>query len=164
MESVILPVLFIGAIIFALFYGGKSLIKRRGIKVSNENTEKPKTISVESTSNDWRGLMLIAGIGLCLYAFFMDTSVAVPGGGFMGIDRVNNFGLMNDRMMYFIVGIVIVFSSIMVIVFGQKKDHKITVTQTDIVTQLKILNDLKEKGAITEEEYQELKKKLLNDN
>ena len=152
----ILGVLFVFAIIYMLF---EAKIRK---KMGDNSSKKTKSVLRENITKDWKGLLLIAGIGLCLYAFFMDTSVEVPGGGFMGIDRVNNIGLMNDRMMYFIVGIAIVFGSIMIIVLGQKNEHKKTVDQTEIIAQLNSLNALKEKGAISEEEYQELKNKLLN--
>ena len=47
--------------------------------------------------------------------------------------------------------------------YRNKNDKKIT-GKTDIIAQLNSLNDLKEKGAISEIEFQDLMKKLLNNN
>lgn len=48
-------------------------------------------------------VLLIAGIGLALFAFFIyDPSVA-PGDGF-GSDRINNLGLMQRQAMMFYAG------------------------------------------------------------
>lgn len=44
------------------------------------------------------GYLIIGGVLGAVYFFlFFDTSVAVPNGEILGIDRVNNLGLMSDR-------------------------------------------------------------------
>ena len=43
-------------------------------------------------------ILIIGGLVCGIYFLvFFDTSVAVPNGQVLGIDRVNNFGLMQDR-------------------------------------------------------------------
>ena len=42
--------------------------------------------------------LVVIGVGMIFFFMFMfDTSIAVPNGGLIGIDRVNNLGLMADR-------------------------------------------------------------------
>lgn len=52
-------------------------------------------------------LLVVGGlIGLVYFAAVFDTSVAVPGGGLIGVARVNNIGLQQDRMIGIVVSCV----------------------------------------------------------
>jgi hypothetical protein len=75
------------------------------IKKAKDNSEK--TVSSKKTISN---ILVILGLTLLTYAFFMDTSVKVdyPNGNQYGFpDRVNNLGLMADRQNFMIIGAII---------------------------------------------------------
>jgi drug/metabolite transporter (DMT)-like permease len=54
----------------------------------------------------WPWVLVVGGVVLAGYFFlFFDTSISTPGGALIGIDRVNNFGLLNQRQNGIIIGI-----------------------------------------------------------
>jgi hypothetical protein len=67
-------------------------------------------------------LLILGGGGLAIYFFtFFDTSVPVPGGTILGIDRVNNLGLMNQRQNGILIGIGgAILGAILLLVFKRR--------------------------------------------
>lgn len=111
-------------------------------------------------------LLIILGIAVSLYGFFMDTSVSA------GVDRVNNLGLMNERqIILFVGGVMCIMGSIFLsaahIADSVQNAPKVSEAKPNLHTlenptnpeQLKLVQQY-EKGEITFEVYQAEWKKL----
>ena len=67
-------------------------------------------------------LLLFAGIAAAIYyAIFFDTSVAVgSAGALLGIERVNNIGLMQDKQNGLLLSVVAAVAGLVVVMFGKR--------------------------------------------
>jgi hypothetical protein len=126
-------------------------------------------------------LFWVAGLILAGHALRMDTSVSVnyPDGNSLGLpERVNNFGLMNDKTNMLIYSGILVFFGTMMFYFSKPTKKKkvknpiIIKTNTPANSRpsekkydnLEKIGNLLEKGLITNEEFEIEKKKILSDN
>ena len=129
------------------------------------------------------GVFLLV-IGLIMFFYFaaaFDTSVAVDysatGGNSFGFpDRVNNIGLMQERNTGLVVGIVLAVGGGVLMVIGRKRPVPATpppggavaassataaLGDSGVVGELERLDALRASGALTEEEFEALKMRLL---
>jgi hypothetical protein len=129
------------------------------------------------------GLFLLV-IGLIMFFYFaaaFDTSVAVDysatGGNSLGFpDRVNNIGLMQERDVGIVAGLVLAVGGGVLMVIGRKRataaaPHSTGAVGTSLATaatgqagvvgELERLIALRASGAITEQEFASLKARLL---
>lgn len=64
--------------------------------------------------------LVLGGLGALAYYFlYFDTSVSVPGGSLIGIDRVNNMGLMQKRSDGLMMGFAATVAGIVLIYLGR---------------------------------------------
>jgi len=107
-------------------------------------------------------LLILIAIIIGIVAVRMDTTVQINYSDGTLPQRVNNFGLMNEKQNYFIIALILLILGIGLIVianqvyFGKRKTD--TKQTTD---ELGKLFELKQKGIITEDEFKNAKSKLL---
>ena len=129
------------------------------------------------------GIFLLV-IGLIMFFYFaavFDTSVTVDysatGGNSFGFpDRVNNIGLMQERNVGIVVGIVLAVGGGVLMVIGRKRPVPATPSpggavrassataalgDSAVVSELERLDVLRASGALTEDEFAALKTRLL---
>jgi hypothetical protein len=88
-------------------------------KTRNIIQEKINSKPYNKQSTLFSDILLIVGIVLGVYAFFMDTSVSVSGFS----QRINNIGLMADKQNYLVVAGILIIAGAIMRVSKKKKDE-----------------------------------------
>ncbi|MGJ8525171.1 hypothetical protein LMG33818_000879 [Halomonadaceae bacterium LMG 33818] len=107
-------------------------------------------------------ILTIIGVITIIASCSMDTSVPV---GLTG-ERVNNIGLMRDQSNYMLIGGISFIAGIILWSIGsfrrKKSIHYGANANAEYLIALGKLADLKDRGALTDEEFKQQKKELLN--